>query len=193
MATIKTIVLNANQLNDAIRRFPFNSHPVNFHDFCKLLDGHIALLDENTNVIAIAGGNLISLVDTLNKYKELYSPMFIATIDASLFDKEFFDKQFGWYFEAEYERRMQENEAASRDNGLSMYAMAQHLILHSGALLAAAAVLLVSLMGCVLYVDSTLSTAVDQVNNRPHARALRQQGMALQNKGPLAVPGNNKQ
>lgn len=71
--------------------------------------------------------------------------------------------------------------------------MAQHLILNSNALLAAAAVLLVSLMGCVLYVATTLSTAVDQVNNRPHARALRQQGMALQNKGSLAVPGSSKQ
>ena len=70
--------------------------------------------------------------------------------------------------------------------------MAQHLILHSNALLAAAAVLLVSLMGCVVYVASSLAQAVDAVNDQPHSKALRLQGMASPSKPPLANPGYSK-
>lgn len=70
--------------------------------------------------------------------------------------------------------------------------MAQHLILHSNAVLAAAAVLLASLMGCVVYVASSLSQAVDAVNDRTHSKALRLQGSASLSKSPLANPGYTK-
>ena len=70
--------------------------------------------------------------------------------------------------------------------------MAQHFILHSNAVLAAAAVLLASLMGCVVYVASSLAQAVDAVNDRPHSKALGLQGRASPSKPPLANPGYSK-
>lgn len=70
--------------------------------------------------------------------------------------------------------------------------MAQHLITNSSALLAAAAILLASLMGCVAYITYSLSQAVDAVNDRPHSKALRLQGRASPTKDALATTGINK-